>query len=144
MAWWIWMLLGLGLLGAETLLPGGFYFLFLGVGAMLVGLLAALGAVTSQPAQWLLFSVLSVASLLLVRRRLADRFSAAPARRDGIDTLRDEVAVVHQELPPGAVGKAELRGAIWNARNVGERPLRAGERCPVARVDGLTLLLRGE
>ena len=45
---------------------------------------------------------------------------------------------------PGAVGKAELRGTSWNARNAAERPLAAGERCRVTGMDGLQLLLEPE
>ena len=42
MIWWYWMVLGLGLLGAEMTTPGGFYILFFGLSALLVGTLAGL------------------------------------------------------------------------------------------------------
>jgi membrane protein implicated in regulation of membrane protease activity len=141
--WWLWMLFGLALLAAEVATPGGFYALFFGVGALLTGGLAASGVVASQSLQWLLFPALSVVALLLFRRRLLASFET-PARRDAIDALRGEVAFPTEEIAPGAVGKAELRGTSWTARNVDTHPLRAGERCRVDRVDGLTLLLRGE
>jgi membrane protein implicated in regulation of membrane protease activity len=47
------------------------------------------------------------------------------------------------DLAPGAVGKAELRGTTWTAQNADDRPLARGQRCRVARVEGLTLLIRG-
>ncbi len=37
MIWWYWMLLGLVLLGAEMVTPGGFYILFFGLAALIVG-----------------------------------------------------------------------------------------------------------
>jgi inner membrane protein len=40
MAWWIWIVLGLVLLLGEMLTPGGFYILFFGIGAIIVGILA--------------------------------------------------------------------------------------------------------
>ena len=44
----------------------------------------------------------------------------------------------------GTVGKAELRGTSWNARNAAMRTLAAGERCRVVGIDGLQLLLEPE
>ena len=40
MPWWSWLIVGFALLGGEMLAPGGFYLLFLGIGALIVGLLA--------------------------------------------------------------------------------------------------------
>ena len=37
MIWWYWMLLGLVLLGVEMATPGGFYILFFGLAALIVG-----------------------------------------------------------------------------------------------------------
>ena len=37
MIWWYWMLLGIVLLGAEMVTPGGFYILFFGLAALIVG-----------------------------------------------------------------------------------------------------------
>jgi len=54
------------------------------------------------------------------------------------------VAVPLEDLAPGAVGKAELRGSAWTAKNVDARPLARGERSIVAQVDGLVLSLRAQ
>src|SRR5947207_3363813 len=44
--WWHWLVLGLLLAVAELATAGGFYLLFFGIGALLVGGLAGLGLVT--------------------------------------------------------------------------------------------------
>ena len=69
-----------------------------------------------------------------------------PVRREGlaVDSLIGEVAVPLEDLAPGAVGEAELRGSAWTAKNVDARPLARGERSIVAQVDGLVLSLRGQ
>jgi membrane protein implicated in regulation of membrane protease activity len=54
------------------------------------------------------------------------------------------VAVAREALVPGAIGKAELRGSVWNARNAGREALAAGQRARVERVEGLVLQLRAE
>lgn len=143
MVWWIWVLLGLGLLVAELVTPGGFYVLFFGIGALVVGVLVGLGIGGPDWTQWLLFSVVSVASLLLLRGRLLRRFESRDTLPP-IDTLTDEIAVALEDLAPGAIGKAELRGSAWTARNVDDRPVVRGQRCRVSQVDGLTLKLRAE
>ena len=50
--------------------------------------------------------------------------------------------MVVEEVPPGGVGKAELRGTTWTARTEAASPLAKGQRCRVERVEGLTLWLR--
>ena len=137
------MLIGLALLGVEVFTPGGFFVLFFGVGALVVGVLAGLGIAGPPWAQWLIFSVVSVASLLLFRSRLLARFGHdAPGLH--FDTLEREVATPLEDLAPDAIGKAELRGTVWTARNADERPLARGQRSRVVRVEGLTLHLRAE
>ena len=37
MGWWLWMLLGFALIVCELTTPGGFFFLFFGLGAVAVG-----------------------------------------------------------------------------------------------------------
>lgn len=143
MFWWVWVLLGLALLALEVFTPGGFFVLFFGVGALVVGVLVGLDAGGPSWVQWLVFSLVSVASLLLFRSRLV-AWSEHGEPASQVDTLRDEVATLLEDLGPGVVGKAELRGTSWTAQNADERPLAKGQRCRVIRVEGLTLHLRGE
>ena len=44
MDWWLWILLGLLLFLAELTTPGGFYILFFGIGAVIVGILVGFQA----------------------------------------------------------------------------------------------------
>jgi membrane protein implicated in regulation of membrane protease activity len=46
------------------------------------------------------------------------------------------------DLQPAGIGKAEMRGSTWNARNVGETVLRRGQRATVEHVEGLVLYVR--
>ena len=144
MTWWLWAFLGLFLLGSEIVTPGGFYMLFFGIGALVVGALVGLGMVQSEWMSWLLFSVCSVASLVILRpplRRLmtGDRGNVSP-----VDTMGGETAIVLDDLPPGATGKVECRGSTWNAHNAGDKPLLKGQRSRVKRVDGITLWIISE
>ena len=129
MAWWVWVLVGLGLLGFEMLTPGGFFMLFFGLAALVVGALAGSGLTRPVWLQWLLFSMLSVGSL--ARLPAPPARVAAVARGDGASrNLVGDVAVLLTDLPPGPVGKAELRGTTWSVRHDGPETLARGQPLP--------------
>jgi membrane protein implicated in regulation of membrane protease activity len=143
MPWWIWFLVGILLLGGEMLTAGGFYLLFFGLGAIAVGLVGLAGATWPLWAQWLAFTVLSIVATALFRRPLLAAIQRRTPRAR-VDDLSGEIATPRSAIAPGAVGRAELRGTVWSARNRGDRELAPGERCRVVRVDGLELLLEPE
>lgn len=142
MPWWAWLVLGMMLLAGEVVTPGGFYLLFFGGGALVVGLLGLAGFAGPVWLQWLLFSVISVGALVALRARLLGRLGA-PAR--GLeDDLIGEVAVAREAIGAGALGRGELRGSAFTLRNAGAESLVEGERARVERVDGLVLHVRKE
>jgi inner membrane protein len=140
MTWWMWALSGLALLGIEIATPGGFFVIFFGLAALAVAVLTLLGIAGPDWVQWLLFSIGSVGSLLLFRGKLVRRSRSGNAP----EALVGEVAVLLEDVPAGGVGRAELRGTAWSARHEGNTPLARGQRCRVARIEGLMLWLRAE
>ena len=137
MLWWIWILLGLGLLVLEMATPGALFGLFFGLSAILVGAITALGWGGSQGFQWLLFSGIALLMLVLLRSPLKARLNV-DGKHKAVDTLVGNAGVVLEDVPAGGVGKVEVRGSAWSARaTVGS--LAKGQRCRVDRVDGLTL-----
>src|SRR5262245_45965180 len=144
MAWWVWVLAGLVLLALELATPGGFFIAFFGVGALIVGALVGAGLVEPGWLQWLLFSVLSVVSVLLFRKPLLEWMKRREPARPAVDTLVGEEAVLTEDLPAGGVGKAELRGTSWSVRSRAASALARGRRCRVEQVDGLTLWVRAD
>jgi membrane protein implicated in regulation of membrane protease activity len=142
MTWWIWVLAGLALFGLEALVPGGIIMVFFGVAALLVGVLVAVGMGGPLWFQWLLFSVVSVVSLLTLRGPILRRMNASAEGTETIDSLLGQQALAMEDLAPGAVGKAELRGTSWTAENVGDRTLTRGQHGIVERVEGLKLFVR--
>lgn len=143
MIWWYWVLLGLFLAAVELITPGGFFFIFFAVSALLLGLLERAGIAGSDPLQWVLFSVLSVVCLALFRKPLLQRMRQAE-RSDTVDSMVGEVAVATTSISPGQYGRAELRGSVWSARNIGELPFSEGERGRVVAVRGLEVDIRPE
>lgn len=144
MLWWMWMLLGFVLLAVEIFTPGLFYFFFFGVGAILVGIVGGVGIEVSLSVQWLLFSIFSVATLLLFRQKLARLLNSknTNVRTGDLDSIVGEVMTLIDDLAPHATGKAEGRGSSWTVVNGGAEPLRKGQRCRVYRMEGLTVWVR--
>jgi len=136
--WWYWLVLGLLLVVAEMATAGGFYIIFFGIGATVVGLLASFDLAGPLWTQLLLFSAISVGSLLLFRRRLLTWLQKEP-QSPPVDALVGEIGVASEDLAPGTVGRVELRGTPWSARNTTNAVLARGARIRVVKVDGLTV-----
>jgi membrane protein implicated in regulation of membrane protease activity len=143
MPWWGWIVVGALLLGAELLVPTDFWLVFIGLAAIAVGLVATL-APLSDSAEWALFGAFAAVSVLFFRRLVRGRFPSLPSDARADDTLVGEAGRALEALEPGAIGRVELRGSTWNARNAGGAALEPGARVRVERVEGLTLHVRRE
>ena len=139
---WMWIALGLLLAALELATPGGFFIIFFGVSAVLVGLGQLVGLFTPAWSQWSAFTVIALAALAVFRKPLLKWVQ--PADLPAVDSLVGGPAVALDALPAGGRGKAEVRGAVWNARNVADRALAAHERCRVVAVNGLELDIQPE
>lgn len=140
---WHWLVLGLLLVLTELATPGGFFVIFFGVSALIVGALAKLGMAGPVWTQLLLFSVLSIILLVLFRSRLLKAIQNDPQRPE-VDALVGEIGQVEVPIAAGEIGKIEVRGAAWSARNTTSSTLGRGTRCRVLRVDGLMLDIEPE
>jgi membrane protein implicated in regulation of membrane protease activity len=140
--WWHWFALGLILVALEMATSGGFYLVFFGVAAIALSLLRLLDLGGPIWAQLILFSIFAVGSLLLraplIRSLKLDRHGT------DVDSLVGDLAVPLEEIAPGAVGRAELRGTVWSARNRAARAVARGERCRVVTVDQLMIFIEPE
>lgn len=144
MAWWAWLVLGIGLLGVEMfVIDAQFYLVFIGLSAAIVGLLGLAGVELPVWAQWLAFSALAIVAMLAFRRRLYEIVRGRSGQVDERLTVGDRVAVAAR-LEPGQTGRVEYRGSNWTARNVGGVAIEAGREAVIAEVDGLTLKLKAE
>ena len=70
--WWAWVVLGFALGVLEILAPG-FIFLGFAIGAVLTGIIVALGVPAGLPALILIFAVASLIAWLILRRTMGVR-----------------------------------------------------------------------
>ena len=143
MTWWHWLVIGLILVALEIAMSGGFYVIFFGIAALAIGTLHAFDIAGPLWFQFLLFSAISVVSLLTFRNPLI-RWLKLDAGSPDVDSLVGETAVPLEDLAAGEVGRAELRGSVWTARNADTTLLVRGRRCTVVGVDRLIILIKAE
>ena len=143
MAWWHWLVVGLVLVALEMAASGGFYVIFFGVAAMAIAALRVVDVADPIWVQLLLFSVISVTSLLVFRQRLLKRWQLEGGPSD-MDSLVGDTAFALEDIAAGAVGRVELRGSTWSARNSTSEGIAKGRRCTVIRTDRLMLFVRPE
>ncbi len=144
MEWWGWAILGIACMVIEVHLTQDFTLFCVGVAAFVVTAVAAFAVDLPYWSHWLLFSALAVVVLLTVRKPLLGRLRPDRGRDADFDYLLGEVATPSEDLAANGVGKAELRGSVWTARNAEPTNLSKGQRCRVTRVEGLTVWIKAE
>ena len=127
------VLAGIEIAGADL----AFYCIFLGVSALLVGVVQLAGGDLAAWEQWLLFAVLAVTSMVFFRGRLYGRLRN---RMPGFDnTPAGDVVRVAQDVAVGERTRVELRGSQWTATNVGTGPIAADAPARVVGTRGAGL-----
>ena len=143
MTWWHWLAIGLILIALEMAASGGFYVIFFGIAAIAIGGLHLFDLAGPLWFQLLLFSAISIVSLMVFRSPLL-RLLGLDAPGVDVDSLVGEIALPSDDIPPGEVGRAELRGTVWSARNSSAVLLKRGQRCKVVKVERLMVFLEAE
>jgi membrane protein implicated in regulation of membrane protease activity len=142
MPWWGWLVVGIALLAVEMFgIDAQFYLVFLGVSAMLVGLFGLGGIALPEWAEWLMFAVLSLITMVAFRKRIYALVRGRSGYVQERITMGDRI-VVPARVEPGHTCRVDYRGSTWTARNIGERVLNAGDEAEITGVDDLTLLIR--
>ena len=106
MLWWHWLVIGLILVALEMAASGGFYVIFFGIAALAIAGLHALDWAGPIWLQLVLFSGISIVSLLFFRSPLLKWMGIDGPGKD-VDSLVGDIAMPLEDIPPGAVGRAE-------------------------------------
>ena len=139
MSWWIWVLAGLALLALEFA-SSTMHIGFFAVGAFVVAMLVGFGMHLPLWAQLAIFTSVSILAFVFVRPILVRKLKLD--FKPQVDTMIGESAMPLEDIGPAQIGKAEMRGTSWSARNVGETSLTRGQRCVVAGVEGIVLHIK--
>ncbi|MGX5733910.1 NfeD family protein [Bosea thiooxidans] len=135
---WSWVILGLLLIGGELLAPGVFL-IWLGLAALLTGLVVGLTGLGWQGAM-LVFAALAVACVIggrLLTRRRSEEPDAATGLNDRGRQLIGKVFRLETTMT-GGEGRIRVGDSSW--RVIGPELL-AGSEVKVVRVEGATLVV---
>jgi hypothetical protein len=117
-----------------------FYLVFIGIGAIIVGIVELVAPDLPGWTPWILFAVLSLTSMFTIRRHLYERIRGRAA---GLTNAAIGAQVtIREALAPGKSCRTEYRGSLWTAINVGKEAIPAGGTAEVDAVDGLNLRVR--
>lgn len=138
MSWWGWMVLGFVLLGSEMgFLDAAFFLVFLGISALVVGLLKLAGVVMPMWSEWVIFATLSLVSMVFFRKRL---YTLVRGGAKGLaDPMIGELITIGDGLQASSSGRVEYRGSTWTVRNGSDEAIGPGQEARIISVDGLVL-----
>jgi membrane protein implicated in regulation of membrane protease activity len=143
MNWWGWVLGGAILLGAElSAVNAHFYLVIIGGSAVAVGVISLLAPGVPEWVQWAIFAALAMVLMWSVRSRLYSWLNRDSPEMD--HGKKGAVLTLPSALGPGASCQAEHGGSYWTVLNDSDTSIAAGTRVRIARVQGLTLLVRPE
>ena len=134
-----WIILGVVFLVLEVAAPG-LISIFFGMAALVVALLTGIFHF-SDTVEWLLFSVFSIISLLLLRKTLKKVFvgDKAPSAEIDFDFVGKSATVV-EAIQPNKPGRVEFRGCSWTAESDEEIPV--GTTVRICTKENITLFVK--
>jgi inner membrane protein len=136
---WFWLSLGL-ILGVAEMVAPGFFLMWLGLAALIVGLLDYALPI-AIPFQVALFAVLSVLTVFAGKKFLHDNpiETDDPKLNDRGARLTGEVVTVVEAITDGQ-GRVKVGDTVWSARGTDAG---VGARVRVTGADGAVLLVEG-
>jgi membrane protein implicated in regulation of membrane protease activity len=139
MPWWGWIIFGALLFGSELMfIDAAFYLVFIGLAAIIVGLVDLLGVSLEHWVQWMLFAGLSLVSMVLFRAQLYNKLrgGSGPGYETG---PAGETIKLEQDLAAGDSCRMSYRGTTWTVLNNAAVAMTSGENVRINSVDSLTL-----
>jgi membrane protein implicated in regulation of membrane protease activity len=136
---WVWWMIAAGILAVGEIATVSFFLGPIAVAAVLSAIVALAGAPLA--AQWIVFIVASLGSLVVLRP-IAKRHLRTPAQiRTGTAALVGAPAIVLERVD-GRAGQVKIAGEIWSARSYDEDDaFEPGSRVEVMQIDGATALV---
>ena len=136
---WFWLSLGF-ILGAVEMIAPGFFLMWLGLAAIIVGMLTWALPI-SLPLQVALFAILSVLTVYAGKKFLKDNpiESDDPKLNNRGARLTGEIVTVVEAIADGH-GRVRVGDTDWNARGADAA---AGAKVRVIGADGAVLLVEG-
>lgn len=140
LAWHVWMMIGIGFVIIEIFDPA-FFFISLGIGAILTGLFSMFPLVgDSIPLQILIFAILSFISFLFMRK-LGKKILTNTGGETNVYALKGKTGIVTKEIPREGKGFVKVGGEEWSAVEEDQQEVELGAKVVVQGIDGNKLIV---
>jgi membrane protein implicated in regulation of membrane protease activity len=133
----IWAIIGVVMMIIE-IFAVSFFFLFVGIGALMTALLSWMGITDSLIAQLIVFSVISAASMFIFRKKLQQSLDD---KGSDYNEFKGEKAKVISPISPNSDGKVFFRGADWIAYSDSSEEIPVNSPVSIKKADGIRLLV---
>lgn len=133
--WYLWLIFAVVLFLAEAMMLD-FYVIWFGFGALAGAVLLWMGC--ALPAQIAGFVIVSVVSLLLLRKPLVGLVHRKPVVPSNVQAMIGQKVTALDEVRPGVGGRVKVHGEVWRAETDGQ-PVKPGETASIVKVDGTIL-----
>lgn len=141
LAWHVWMILGILFIIIEIFDPA-FFFVSLGIGAIVTGLLALLPSMKDNILlQIFLFAIFSFIAFLFARK-MGKKILANPGQETNVFALKGKFAFVTTEIHTDDKGRVKVGGEEWVAISEDNLPIDIGEKVVVMGIDGNKLIVK--
>ncbi|MDI3503151.1 MAG: hypothetical protein PWP64_87 [Candidatus Cloacimonadota bacterium] len=141
LAWHIWVMLGIIFVIIEIFDPA-FFFLSLGIGSIITGLLALFPFV--QRYVWLqiiFFAVISFVAFLFMRK-LGKRVLANPGAETNVFALKGKIAHITKAIPLDGKGYVKVGSEEWVAISADNSAIAEGSKVEVVDIEGNKLVVK--
>jgi membrane protein implicated in regulation of membrane protease activity len=136
---WVWWMIAAGVLATGEIFTMGFFLGPIAVAALLSAVVALAGA--GLAAQWVVFIVASLGSLLVLRPVARRHLRTPPSIRTGTAALVGGPATVLERVDRSG-GQVKIGGEIWSARSYDDDDsFEPGARVEVMKIEGATALV---
>jgi membrane protein implicated in regulation of membrane protease activity len=139
-AWQIWMLIGILCVVIEIFDPA-FFFLSLGIAAILTGLMSWFIQSTPVALQIVIFVIFSFIAFLSMRK-LGKKLLANPGSETNIFALKGKPGVVIKTIPPEAKGYVKIESEEWSAISENNLEISEGTKITVTGIEGNKLIVQ--
>jgi membrane protein implicated in regulation of membrane protease activity len=138
-AWLLWAIAAALLAVGELLTPGLFFLGPVAVAAVVAAILAAIGLSTAV--QFIVFILVSIASVAILRPLARSHLKVPPMLRTGTAALVGSKALVLERVDAHG-GRVKIGGEEWSARSFMEdQVIEPGARVEVVEIQGATALV---
>lgn len=139
--WHIWLILGIIFVIVEIFDPA-FFFLALGIGAILTAILSLLPFVRDSIVwQLLFFAVFSFISFLMMRK-LGKKVLAHPGNETNVYALKGKTGIVTKEILADGKGFVKIGGEEWTAQSEDSQAIAQGCKIEVVEIEGNKLIVK--